>query len=136
MHTLTLRIAACVLAFVATEAFAEYATIEEAAAVTEDNVTRFESDSATVQGGMVRFDVTVAWKDGVVRPQGSPPRKIVRYLAKCGDKVLALSSVAVYGISGTTEKIYGIAPGGWDFAAPADGSMEGQWLKKACATAS
>ncbi|MEO8037303.1 MAG: hypothetical protein ABI794_00960 [Betaproteobacteria bacterium] len=136
MQALVLRITACVFALFASAAHAEFATIEEAASVTADNVTRFESDSPSVQSGRVRFDVTVAWKDGVVRPQGAPPRKIIRYLAKCADKMLALSSVAVYGISGETEKMYGIAPGGWDFAVPEDDSLEAQWLKKACAAAS
>src|SRR5512137_67578 len=77
--------AAAVLAFAVcgASAAAPYATIEEAAVVTDDNVTRFESDSIMVQGETRRFDVTVAWRDGVVRPDGAPPRKIVRYLVKC-----------------------------------------------------
>lgn len=123
---------ACALAFATGGAAAQYATIEEAAIVTDDNVTRFESESVMRQGDTRRFDVTVAWRDGFVRPESEPPRKVVRYLVKCGSKEIALSSVAVFGPGGETTKMYGIAPGGWDFAAPAGGSREAQWLEKAC----
>jgi hypothetical protein len=125
--------AACAFAVAAGAASAQYATIEEAAAVTADNVTRFETDSVALQGSARRFDITVAWRDGFVRPEGAPPRKIVRYLVKCEGREIALASVAVYGPGGSTAKIYGIAPGGWDFAPVAQGSTEAQWLAKACA---
>lgn len=124
---------ACLLALAATSALAQYATIEEAAAITDDNVTRYERDSIKQQGDMRRFDVTVAWRDGFVRPEGAPPRKTVRYLAKCAAKEIALASVATFGLSGETTKLYGIAPGGWDFAAPAAGSREAEWMAKVCA---
>lgn len=133
MKSIIHAVAACVLGIAAGGAAAQYyATIEEAATVTDDNVTRFESESIMRQGDTRRFDVTVAWRDGFIRPEGSPPRKIVRYLVKCGSKEIALSSVALFGPGGETTKMYGIAPGGWDFAAPAGGSREAQWLEKAC----
>jgi hypothetical protein len=122
----------CVLAALSTGAHAQYATIEEAAAITDDNVTRYERDSIKQQGDMRRFDVTVAWRDGFVRPEGAPPRKTVRYLVKCAVKEIALASVATFGTGGETTKLYGIAPGGWDFAAPAAGSREAEWMTKAC----
>lgn len=125
--------AACLLASLATAASAQYATIEEAAAITDDNVTRYERDSIKQQGDMRRFDVTVAWRDGFIRPEGAPPRKTVRYLVKCAVKEIALASVATFGVGGETTKLYGIAPGGWDFAAPAAGSREAEWMAKACA---
>lgn len=125
--------AACLLVSLATAASAQYATIEEAAAITDDNVTRYERDSIKQQGDMRRFDVTVAWRDGFIRPEGAPPRKTVRYLVKCAVKEIALASVATFGVGGETTKLYGIAPGGWDFAAPAAGSREAEWMGKACA---
>jgi len=126
---------ACALAVAAGGAAAQYATIEEAATVTGDNVTRFESESVMRQGDTRRFDVTVAWRDGFVRPEGAPPRKIVRYLVKCGPKEIALSSVMLFGPGGETTKMYGIAPGGWEFAPVAGGTPEAQWLEKACSAA-
>ena len=85
------------------------------------------------QGDVRRFDVTVAWRDGVIRPEGAAPRRVVRYLVKCSAKEIALASVATSGISGETTKLYGIAPGGWDYAVPTAGTREAEWLTKACA---
>lgn len=136
MKSIAFAAAACLLATApigTAIAATQYATIEEAAAVTEDNVTRFERDSVIKQGEMRRFDVTVAWRDGVVRPEGAPPRKTVRYLTKCASKEMALASVALFGLGGETLKMYGIAPGGWDFETPAAGSREAEWFDKACA---
>lgn len=126
--------AAAVLAFVVSGASAAvpYATIEEAAVVTDDNVARFESDSIMVQGETRRFDVTVAWRDGFVRPDGAPPRKIVRYLVKCDQKEIALSSVLVFGSTGETAKIFGVPPGAWDFMPVARGTREAKWFEKTC----
>jgi hypothetical protein len=126
--------AAAVLAFVVcgASAAAPYATIEEAAVVTDDNVARFESDSIMVQGETRRFDVTVAWRDGFVRPDGAPPRKIVRYLVRCDLKEIALSSVLVFGSTGETAKIFGVPPGAWDFMPVAGGTREAKWFEKTC----
>lgn len=133
MQAIVRLLATCLLAATATSASAQYATIEEAAAITDDNVTRYERDTIKQQGDMRRFDVTVAWRDGFVRPEGAPPRKTVRYLVKCAVKEIALASVATFGIGGETTKLYGIAPGGWDFAVPVAGSREAEWMAKACA---
>lgn len=137
MKSIVFAAAACLLAITIPTATAatQYATIEEAAAITDDNVTRFERESIIKQGEMRRFDVTVAWRDGVVRPEGAPPRKIVRYLTKCASNEIALASVALFGLGGETIKMFGIAPGGWDFAAPVAGSREAEWFGKACAAA-
>lgn len=133
MKFLPQAVAACAFCVTAASAADPYASIEEAAVVTEDNVTRFEVDSIRRQGDTRRFEVTVAWRDGFIRPEGAPPRKVVRYLVKCDAKEIALSAVMLYGPSGESTKMYGIAPGGWDFAPAATGSREAQWLEKACA---
>ena len=132
MRILLLTAAALCLAQVTATARAEYATIEEAAVITDDNVFRLESDAIARAGRRLRFDVTVAWRDGFVRPEGSPPRKIIRYLTDCKTGELALASVAIYAASGQAGKTYGIAPGGWDFVKPAADSREAAWMKKVC----
>ncbi len=124
--------AACVFAVCTATVAAPYATIEEAAVVTDDNVTRFDTDSIMVQGETRRFDVAVAWRDGFVRPDGAPPRKIVRYLVKCDLKEIALSSVLVFGSTGETAKIFGVPPGAWDFTPVAGGTREAKWFEKTC----
>lgn len=133
MKAIVRQATACLLTAAVCTAHAEYATIEEAATITDDNVFRFERDSIVRQGDVRRFDVTVAWRDGVIRPEGAAPRRVVRYLVKCSAKEIALASVATFGISGETTKLYGIAPGGWDYAVPTAGTREAEWLTKACA---
>lgn len=132
MRVLVLTAAALCLAQWPALAGAQYASIEEAAIITDDNVHRLEADSVAREGRRLRFDVTVAWRDGFVRPEGSPPRKIIRYLADCKTGELALASVAIHASSGQAGKTYGIAPGGWDFVEPGADSREAAWIKKVC----
>lgn len=132
MRVLALSVAALCLAQLPSVARAEYATIEDAAIITEDNVFRFETDSVTREGVRLRFDVTVAWREGFVRPPEAPPRKVIRYLADCKAGELALSSVALFPSGNVARKTFGIAPGGWDFVKPETASREAGWLKKAC----
>lgn len=132
MKALFLIAAALCLSQASTHALAQYASIEEAATITDDNVHRFETSSVTREGQRLRFDVTVAWRDGFVRPEGSPPRKIIRYLTDCKTGELALASVAIFASSGQAGKTYGIAPGGWDFVKPGADSREAAWMKKVC----
>lgn len=136
MRVLLLAATALCLSQAPTLARAQYATIEEAAVITDDNVHRFESDSVTREGQRFRFDVSVAWRDGFVRPEGAPPGKIIRYLTDCKAGELALSSVVTYPSGSQVRKTYGIAPGGWDFFKPAPDSREAAWMKKVCASTS
>ena len=132
MKALFLIAAALCLSQVSTLALAQYASIEEAATITDDNVHRFEASSVTREGQRLRFDVTVAWRDGFVRPEDAPPYKIIRYLTDCKAGELALSSVVTLTAGGQTRKTYGIAPGGWDFVKPGADSREATWMKKVC----
>jgi hypothetical protein len=113
-------------------AHAEYPSIEDAAAITDAHTVRLERDSIARQADLVRFDVWVGWKDPATRPQGEAARKVVRYLARCQDGTLAVSSVATFPTAGQPGKTYGIAPGGWDFEPPAAGSPGADWLKRVC----
>ena len=131
MSRLTASVAAA-LAFAAGTAAAQYATIEEAAWVRPDNATRFESDSITKMGEMVRFDVIVGWEDASKRPEGEPVRKVIRYLAKCKEGEVAVASVATFASTGITPKTWGIAPGAWEFEKPEAGSLHARWLKRTC----
>lgn len=124
---------AAALAFAAAgAAAAQYATIEEAAWVRPDNATRFESDSISRMGDMVRFDVTVGWEDVSKRPEGEPVRKVIRYLARCKEGEVAVASVATFASAGVTPKTWGIAPGAWEFEKPEAGSLQARWLKRTC----
>jgi len=116
-------------------AFAEeqyYTNIEDAARISEDHLWRFEADSVTRQGDMVRFDVKAGWKTLEARPQTEAPGRVIRFLARCESKELALMAVAVLDNSRRMVKTFGIAPGGWDWLAPVKGSPEAQLLDKAC----
>ena len=132
MKVLVLTAAVLCFSQASTHALAQYATIEEAATITDDNVHRFEIGSIAREGRRLRFDVTVAWRDGFVRPEDAPPYKIIRYLSDCKAGEVALSSVVTLTAGGQTRKTYGIAPGGWDFVKPEADSREAGWMKKAC----
>lgn len=109
-----------------------YPTIEDAAKLTEKHALKFERDSVTRQGDMVRFDLKAGWKNPEERPENESPRRILRFLARCEAKELAIMGVAVFDLNGQVVKSYGIAPGGWDFAMPAKDSIEATYLKKVC----
>lgn len=109
-----------------------YQTIEEAASITEANVTRFESDSISKQGEVMRFDVTVGWKEASMRKDDEPLRKIIRHLAKCDEGELAVASVALIPAPGQMPKTFGIAPGAWEFYKPQKGTEPKKWLDKVC----
>lgn len=111
---------------------AAYQNIEEASKITDANVTRFENDSMAKQGDMLRFDVTVGWKDPSLRKDDEPLRRIIRHVAKCDEGELAVASVALVPAPGQTPKTFGIAPGGWDFYKPEKGSEHKKWLDKVC----
>lgn len=111
-----------------------YTNIEDAGRLTDQHAWKFESDSVTRQGDMVRFDVKTGWKNAETRPETEAPARIVRYLAKCDSKELALMAVAVIDNSRRVVKSFGIAPGAWDWAPPEKGTPEAQLLDKACST--
>jgi hypothetical protein len=110
-----------------------YTTIEDAARLTELNEVKFRSDSVTRQQNMVRFDLEVSWKNPATRPETEAPGRIMRYLAKCDSKEVAVMAVAVFDNTRRLVKSFGIAPGGWDFMTPATDTTEGQSMVKACA---
>jgi hypothetical protein len=109
-----------------------YPSIEDAARITEAHATKLDRDSAQRFGEMIRFDVKVGWKNPEVRPETEAPYRIVRYLAKCEDKQLAVSAVAVIDGASRIVKNFGIAPGGWDFLTPEKASAESQFLERVC----
>jgi hypothetical protein len=120
--------------FIAFPALAQYtySSIEDAGRITEAHAAKLDRDSAQRFGDMIRFDVKVGWKKPEVRPEDEAPYRIVRYLAKCDDKQLALSAVAVIDGSSRVVKNFGIAPGGWDFLTPEAASAESQFLERIC----
>lgn len=111
-----------------------YPSIEDAAKLTDQHALKFERDSISRQGDMLRFDLKAGWKNPEERPADEAPRRILRFLARCEAKELAIMGVAVFDLNGQVVKSYGIAPGGWDFVAPAKDSIEGQYLAKVCSS--
>lgn len=109
-----------------------YASIEDAARLTDQHDTRLLTDTVQRQSGMLRFDVNAGWKHPEQRPETEAPRRILRYLARCEQKELAIMNVAVYDTSLRIAKSFGIAPGGWDFAKPESGTAEARFLEKVC----
>lgn len=109
-----------------------YDTIESAALITEAHSTKLDRDSAQRHGDMIRFDVRLGWKNPEARPETEAPVRLVRYLARCEDKQLAVSAVAIIDGQNRIVRNFGIAPGGWDFLSPAAASPEGGFLERIC----
>ncbi len=109
-----------------------YDTIEDAARITEAHSTKLDRDSAHRHGDMIRFDVRLGWKNPDTRPETEAPTRMVRYLAKCDDKLLAVSAVAIIDGQNRIVRNFGIAPGGWDFLPPVSASPEAGFLERIC----
>ncbi|MFO1319136.1 MAG: hypothetical protein U1F52_05940 [Burkholderiales bacterium] len=109
-----------------------YDNIEAASHITAQHETRFERDSVSRSGDWIRFDVKVGWRTPDERPETEAPLRIVRYLARCETKEIAVSGVAVFDTSRRIVKSFGVPPGGWDFVHPDGASVERQWIDKAC----
>jgi hypothetical protein len=109
-----------------------YTTIEDAGLIREEHLWKLESDSVTRQADMVRFDVKAGWKTPQSRPATEAPGRVLRYLARCESKELALMAVAVLDNNRRVVKTFGIAPGGWDWSLPEKGTAEAELLDKAC----
>ncbi|MBK8019268.1 MAG: hypothetical protein JNL33_02765 [Betaproteobacteria bacterium] len=109
-----------------------YDTIEAASKIGGKHVTRLQRDSVTRFGELLRFEVRVAWKNPEERPENEAPLRVVRYLAKCESKELAVAAVAVFDTSSRVVKSFGVPPGAWDYASPDPGSPQEEWLASAC----
>lgn len=124
--------AAALLAAAPAHAQFTYDTIEDAARITEAHSTKLDRDSAQRHGDMIRFDVRLGWKNAEARPENEAPTRLIRYLAKCDDKQLAVSAVAIIDGQNRIVRNFGIAPGGWDFLPPAAATPEAGFLERIC----
>jgi hypothetical protein len=106
--------------------------IEDLARIGEAEVASLEAQSVQARGELTRFDVRVSWRDPQARPPGAAAGRVVRYLARCGQKTMALSAVAILDDNGRMAKTHVAPPGGSTFAAPAEGSREAGWLASVC----
>lgn len=109
-----------------------YDTIEAAARVDARSVSRLQRDTVARFGELLRFEVRLDWRNAEQRPDTEAPIRIVRYLARCTDRQMALAAVAVFDNSGRLVKSFGVPPGAWEYTQPAAGSAEVQWLETAC----
>jgi len=107
-------------------------SVESLAAITESHHTRFDPQSVREVGGTTRFEVRVTWKDPDQRPPGAPASRYVRYLANCADGTLAIAGVVLQDEVGRMLKNVIVPPGAWEYAKPAAGSREAEWMKRAC----
>ena len=109
-----------------------YDSIEAASKIGGQHVTRLQRDSVTRFGELLRFEVRVAWKNPEERPENEAPLRVIRYLARCASKELAVAAVAVFDTSSRVVKNFGVPPGAWDYSSPEPGSPQEEWLASAC----
>jgi hypothetical protein len=110
-----------------------YPDIEAAAVITDRHVTQFDKDTIGRYGGYMVFNVRIGWKGPDERPDTEPSVRVMKFLARCDAKELAVASVAVFDKQQMLVKSFGIAPGGWDWEAPAQDSERFGWMKRVCA---
>ena len=127
---MTFRIA--LVASVLAAQTAAAATVEELAVVHEFEVAKLDRLGIQRAGDDVRFDVTVTRPDQAGRAQGEAASREVRYLGRCQDKTLALSSVTTSDEHGRPIKRYLVPPGSADFMRAPAGSQEAGWIEQAC----
>jgi len=102
------------------------------ATITDAHHAFFSPDSVREVGGITHFEVRVTWMDPEKRPPGVPATRYVRYLANCPEGTLAVAGVVLQDEVGRMLKNVIVPPGGWEYAKPASGSRESEWMKRAC----
>ena len=108
------------------------ATVEELAVVHEFEAAKLDKSGIQRAGDDVRFDVTVTRRDPAGRAQGEAASREMRYLGRCQDKTLALSSVITSDEHGRPIKRYLVPPGSAEFTRAPAGSQEAGWIEQAC----
>ena len=109
-------------------------SIESAAHIGADHVSRLDRRSVARFGDLLRYEVRVGWKDPALRPANEAPLRVLRFLARCDSREAAIAAVAVIDTSGQMLKSYGVPPGAWEYQKPAEGSPEAEALDAACRT--
>jgi len=108
------------------------ATVEDLAVVQEFESAKLDKLGIQRAGDDVRFDVTVTRRDPARRAQGEAVSREVRYLGRCQDKTLALSSVTTSDEYGKPIKRYLVPPGSAEFSPAPAGSQAAEWIAQAC----
>lgn len=123
-----------VIAFAAMFAGAAQAadTAESLANIGEAETAVFDAQSVQTRNEGTRFDVRVTWRDADKRPAGAAASRVIRYVARCEQRAIAVAAVATLDANGKMLKSYVLPPGGSDFSAPPEGSREAGWLAAAC----
>jgi hypothetical protein len=127
------RIAFALVAALAGVAIAEATdTAESLSEIRDFETVSLDTQTIEAKGDVTRFDVHVKWRDPEQRPPNAPASRIIRYVAKCGEKTLGVAAVAAIDQNGKMLKSHVIPPGGTDFLPVKEGSREAQWLGQAC----
>jgi len=108
------------------------ASVEELAVIQGFESAQLDKLGIQRAGDDFRFDVIVARRDPAQRTQGEPASREVRYLGRCKDKALALSSVTTNDEYGKPIKRYLVPPGSAEFSPPPAGSQAAEWITQAC----
>jgi hypothetical protein len=107
-------------------------TVEALAAIADGQRAELDLTSARQLGSTTRFDVRVVWSEPSRRPQEAAARKLVRYLADCVKRELAVAGVGLEDDNGRMLKSAIVPPGTYEYFKPAAGSREAQWLDEVC----
>jgi hypothetical protein len=107
-------------------------TVESLSEIRDFELASLDTTSIESRGEVTRFDVRVKWRDPEQRPPNAPASRIIRYVAKCGEKTLGAVAVAAIDQNGKMLKSFVTPPGATDFLPAKEGSREAGWLGQAC----
>lgn len=107
-------------------------SVQALATISDAHHAFFNPDSVREVGDTTHFEVRVTWMDPEKRPPGAPATRYVRYLANCGEGTVAVAGVVLQDEVGRMLKNVMVPPGGWEYAKPASGSRESDWMKRVC----
>lgn len=105
---------------------------ESLSKIRANDVASLDAQSIRAHDGLVRFDVRVGWGNPEARPPEAPASRVIRYVARCGEKTLGVAAVTTFGAKGTMMKSYLVPPDEMDFTPPGEETPEAGWLAAAC----
>jgi hypothetical protein len=105
---------------------------ESLSRLSANDVASLDTQSIRAHGGMAYFDVRVGWGNPEARPPEAPASRVIRYVARCGEKTLGVAAVTTFSAKGAMMKRYRVPPDEMDFASPREETAEAGWLAAAC----
>ena len=107
-------------------------TVEGVAEVRDNETAKFSKGSVRDFRGKLYFDVVIRYTNPDDIPPGGVASRTVSYTARCDSKEMSIAVIELRDKMGRVGKIITVPPGAEEFYTPTSGSMEDDWLYRAC----